>query len=92
MRIELSEIANREMWFFDKKTASIWPVYAIRESRSGNTIQTSDHQIIRTCAKNHAVFNSYDFARIAQKQAKNEFDAEYDEILKKHKLRRMPQK
>lgn len=89
MKIELANEINREMWFFDKKQAAIWPVFAVRESKSGDTIKTSDGQTIRTCAKNHAVFYSYTMAKIAQKQERKEFDTEYDELLKQNKLRRM---
>jgi len=83
MKIELKNECNREMWFYDRKTCSIWPVFAVRESRSGDTIQTGDGKIIRTCANNHAVFNNYDYARIAQKYDRKEFDYEFELLEKK---------
>lgn len=89
MRLELAVKNRREMWFFDKKSNAIWPVVSVAESNSGDTIDTDYGARIRTCAKNHAIFNSYDFARIAQKLGKNELDAEYDELLQKNNLRRV---
>lgn len=89
MKIQLAIECDREMFFFDRKTAEIYPVKSVRESISGDTIETIDGQIIRTCSKNHAVFNIYSFARLAQKEARNQFDAEYDQILKEQKLIRI---
>lgn len=88
MRLDLAQNVSREMWFFDKKTAQIWPIIAVAESKSGDTIDTDYGARLRTGTKTHAIFNSWDFARIAQKQEKNELDAEYDEILARNKLRR----
>jgi len=83
MKIELKNECNREMWFYDRKTRQIWPVWADRESRSGDTIQTPDGSIIRTNAKHHAVFNNHDYARIAQKADRCEFDDEFAGLEKK---------
>lgn len=91
MRLELANKVDREMWFFDKKTAQIWPVSVIAESKSGDTVDTNYGQRLRTSAKHHAVFNNWDFARIAQKMEKNEVDAEYDEILARNNLKRFKQ-
>ena len=88
MRIELAQTERREMWFFDKKLEAFWPIVCVAESKSGNTIETDCGQRLRTSTKSHAIFFSWDFARIAQKMAKNELDAEYDEILARNKLRR----
>lgn len=89
MRLELAIKSVREMWFFCRKSAEIWPVIAVAESQSGNTIDTMHGQRLRTNTKTHAVFNNYDFARIAQKDSKNEIDAEYDDLLARNKLRRI---
>lgn len=89
MQIELAQIEPREMWFFDKKLEAIWPVVVVAESKSGNTVKTNHGEMLRTSTKKHAIFFSWDYARIAQKMAKNELDAEYDEILSRNKLRRV---
>lgn len=89
MKIELANKCNREMWYFNKRTLAIYPVIAIAESSSGETIDTDCGQRIRTCAKNHAVFYSYDFALLARKEEKKEFNDEYKEILKRLKLRKL---
>ena len=89
MQIELAQIEPREMWFFDKKLEAIWPVTVVAESKSGNTVETIYGERLRTSTKKHAIFFSWDYARIAQKMARNEIDAEYDELLAKNKLRRM---
>lgn len=87
MRLELANKSVREMWYFDKKQCAIWPLMIAYESRSGDTVDTVYGERLRTCTKSHAIFNSWDFARIAQKVERNELDAEYDELLKKNKLR-----
>lgn len=89
MRIELANQANREMWFFDKKSAEIWPIFVTKESSSGNTVETEHGQILRTGTKRYAIFNSHEMAQIARKTQLQQFDAEYDELLKRNKLRRI---
>lgn len=89
MKLELTEQAQREMWYYDRKLNEFWPITTIAESRSGKTVDTSYGQRIRTSTQTHAVFYSWDFARIAQKLAINELDDEYDEILARNKLRRI---
>jgi hypothetical protein len=88
MRLKLANECNREMYYFKKSTLEIWPVFAVAESRSGDTIDTNYGERLRTSSKNHAIFNSYDFALLARKEAKNEFDDEHAEILKRLKLRK----
>ena len=88
MNIALALQEHREMWFFDKKSVAIWPIYIVAESKSGDTVETEDGRRIRTAAKSHAVFNTWDFARIAQKIERKEFDVEYEELLARNKLRR----
>ena len=92
MRIELSEEVNREMYLFSLETNSITPVYILRESKSGETVEDYYGRRYRTNAKKHKVFNSYDFALLARKQNLKEIDEEYDAICKRLKLRRVNQK
>ena len=89
MRIELANKVSREMYFFERKTAQIWPVAVVAESKSGDTVDTAYGERLRTNTKTHAVFHGWDYARIAQKLERNELDAEYDEILARNKLRRV---
>lgn len=89
MHIELANKIDREMWYFDKKSTSVWPVYAIAESITGDTIDTNCGQRLRTSTKSHAIFNYWYFARLAQKEARKEFDEEYYSILKDKGARRI---
>jgi hypothetical protein len=89
MKIELQEQSEREMWFYDRNKNEIWPIHIIAESRSGKTVDTNYGERLRTSTKKHAVFYSWDFARIAQKMELNELDSEYDEILARNNLRRV---
>jgi hypothetical protein len=88
MRIELTNKCSREMWYFDRELNSIWPVFVVAESKSGDTVDTNNGQRLRTSTKTHAIFYTWDYARIAQKLNGNELDSEYDELLRRNKLRR----
>ena len=89
MRIELSEEVEREMYFFNVRTSVITQIFITRESKSGETVEDYYGKRYRTNAKNHKIFNSYDFALLARKQNLKEIDEEFDDICKRLKLRRV---
>lgn len=89
MQIELATAIQRKMWFLDKTRAEITSIFVVRESKSGNTIETDYGAILRVNSKRHAIFYHQEMAQIARKLLLKEHDAEYEELLKRNKLRRV---
>ena len=89
MHIELADEVNAEMYLLDCKTGCITPIDVVRESKSGNTVETSFGRRYKTDSKSYKVFYSYDFALIGSKQVQGRLDEEYDYLLKRNGLKRM---
>lgn len=84
----LANKINREMYIFDKKHKTVEPIFIARESVSGNTVQTEYGKLLRVNTRRHSIFYSEEMAHIARKTLLEQFDTEYEELLKKNKLRR----
>lgn len=79
---------NRAMFIADLRSFDIVEIFATHESNTSNSILTDYGKVMRVNTKNHKIFYEIDFAKLAIKQAKNEFDAEYDAICTRLKLRK----
>ena len=77
------------MYLVCMKRGFITPLDVVRESQSGDTVETASGKRYRTDTKQHKIFYDYDFARIASKQALGQLDDEYDRLLAQKGLRRI---
>lgn len=78
---------NRTMFIAYLNEDFIDSLFVTHESRSSETLLLDDGRVIRAKTKNHVVFNDYDFALLALKEYKKEFDEERKQILSRLSLR-----
>lgn len=78
---------NRTMFIAYLNEDFIDSLFVTHESKSSETLLLDDGRVIRTKTKNHIVFNDHNFALLALKQYKKEFDEEYKQILSRLNLR-----
>ena len=75
-----SEPVNREMYAVNLKTNNSWPVHVTHESKSGETVLTTEGRVMRTNSKYSKVFHSSKIARLAIKANMDEFDSEFYQL------------
>ena len=87
MNIELTEEVNVEMYMVECRTGEITPIDVVRQSDSGDTVETASGKRLRTNCQSHKIFYDYGYALIESKQAVGKIDAEYHFLLKQQELR-----
>jgi len=89
MGIELSNEVNEERYMVCCKTGAITPIDVVRESESGETVETAYGRRLRSDCKSHKIFFDMVFAKICSMKVTGDTDdEEFDYLLKRAGLRR----